>query len=235
MNSDSGGALEIGIECGVDAIALALEIVLREFFEQMILDHVNEVGGGAAFDAAAYKFQRRFFRGSDLVGGGVRVFDHLGEDAVAGFDGAIHVPFGGGVVIRSANDAAEESGFAEGELADVFTEVGLGSLSEAANREAAAIAEIDFVGIELKNLLFGEAVIDFDRHQHFFYFAAPFAFGGKEKAAGNLHVNRAGALGFLADAQVRHSGAENANPVETTVLEKAFVFGGDNGIGENLW
>ena len=94
---------------------------------------------------------------------------------------------------------AEESGFAEGELADVFAEVGLGGLSESADGEAAAIAEIDFVGIELENLLFGEALVDFDSHQHFFYFAAPFALGGEEKAAGHLHVNGAGALGFLAD------------------------------------
>ncbi len=59
-----GRALEIGIERGVDAIALVFEIGLGEIFEQVVFHHVHKIGSGAAADAAADEFQL------GLLGGG---------------------------------------------------------------------------------------------------------------------------------------------------------------------
>ncbi len=132
----------------------------------------------------------------------VAVLDHLRQHAVARFFGAVHVALGGGIAIGCANDAGEESGFAEGELAHVLAEIGLGGFAKSADGKTAAIAQINFVGIQLENLLLGKALVDFDRHQNFFYLAAPFALGGEEKAARHLHIDGAGALGFLAAAKV---------------------------------
>src|SRR6516164_8319880 len=187
----------------------------------MVLHHVNEVRRSAAVDSAPDEFEWDLLRGSSLLIGNIVILDHLSKNAVARFDGAVHVGFGGGIVIRRANDAAEECRFAEAQIAHVFSEICLRRFAKTPNRKAAAIAQIDFIGVKLKNLLFREPVIDLDRHQHFFYLAAPFALGGKEEAARHLHIYRAGALGFLSHAQIGQSGANYAHPVESAVFEES--------------
>ena len=108
---------------------------------------------------------RTIFRGSALgvldVGfGDVFVFEHLGQDAVARLIAALGMAVGGGVVVGSANDAGEIGVFGERKLAQIFAEVGDAGFGEAANAEAAAIAEIDLVGVELENLLLVEALLE---------------------------------------------------------------------------
>ena len=140
----------------------------------------------------------------------------------------------GGVMIGCADDATEECSFAEAEIAHVFSEVSLRRFAKSSNRKAAAISEIDLIGVELKDLLLREAMIDFDRHQNFFHLTAPLSLGGEEKAASHLHVDRAGALGLLPHAEIGQGSANHAHPVEPAMLEETFVFGGDYGINENL-
>ncbi len=129
---------------------------------------------------------------------------------------------------------ARKGTFAEGELADVLAEIGFGGLAESADGKTAAIAEINFVGIQLENLLFGIALVDFHSHQDFFYLAAPFALGGEEKAARHLHINGAGALRFLAAAKVSEGRAEYADDVQATMLEETFVLGRQDRVHEIL-
>ncbi len=211
---------------------MRLQIGLGILLEQMILHHIHEIGGRAAFHAAADEPQFRFLRGSLLVRLDVVVLHHLSEDAVAGFHGAVHVTLGGGIAIGRANNTGDKCRFAHSEFADVFAKVSLGSFAEPADGKAAAVAEINFVGVQLEDLLFREALIKLESHQHFFHFAAPLALGGEEKTARHLHVDSAGALGFVTGAKIGQSGADDANDVEAAMLEEAFVFGGENSVHE---
>ncbi len=53
VNRGGGSALQAGIESRIDPVALALQVIFREFLEKMVLYHVHKVGRGAAVDAAA--------------------------------------------------------------------------------------------------------------------------------------------------------------------------------------
>jgi hypothetical protein len=106
----------------------------------------------------------------------------------------------------------------------------LSALAESANGEAAAIAQVNLVRVELENLLFGKALVDLKGHQRFFHLAAPLALGGKEKASRYLHIDRAGALGAMANLQIGERGAHDAYDIETAVFKESLVFRGENGV-----
>src|SRR5277367_2342000 len=139
--------LQLGIESGVNAKALRFQIGFGEILEEVVFDHVHEVGRGAAIHAAIDEVEFRFFGSVGLFLGDVTIFDHLRQQAVARFFGTIEVALGGGVAIGGANDSGKKSAFAQGELADILAEIGFGGLAEAANGKTAAVAEIDFVGV----------------------------------------------------------------------------------------
>src|ERR1700683_252780 len=147
LDGGARGSLKLGVQCGVDAIALGLKICFRKLIEKMVFHHVDEVRSGTAFDASANEV-KFFFLGSV----GVRlcdiaILDHLAEDAVARFDGAIHVAFSRRVAIGRADASGQECGFAQAYLAHVLAEVSLRAFSETSNGKAATITEINFVGV----------------------------------------------------------------------------------------
>ena len=59
---------------------------------------------------------------------------------------------------------------------NVLVEIGQRSLAKAVDGESSAIAEINFIGIQLKNLLLGETVLQFQCHHGFGNLATPGAF-----------------------------------------------------------
>ncbi len=76
-------------------------------------------------------------------------------------------------------------------------------------------------------------MFEFEGDHGFGEFATPGAFVRKEEGARDLHGDGAGALIVLAGvAEVGPGGAEDADEVETTVVEEALVFGGENGMDE---
>src|SRR5579862_6082857 len=200
----------------------------------MVFDHVDKVRTVGGIDGGAYEFELVGFGCFEILGGDVAVFDHLGEDAVAGVDGAVGMDLGVCVVGRSADDATEESALGDVEVANILAKVSLGGFTKSANGERAAIAEVNLVGIEGEDLLFAEALIKLESDDGFFDFAAPAAFGGKEEGASNLHIDGGGALRFGTVPKVGPSGAEDADGVEAAVVEEALIFGRKHGFNEDF-
>jgi hypothetical protein len=176
--------------------------------------------------------QLLFLGGVHLRGGDVAVVEHFPENAVAHFIRAIRMDFGGRVAVRRANDSGEKRAFTERQFANVLAKVGLRGFAESADGEAAAIADVNFVGVQLENLLLAEALVELDGDDGLFDLPLPIALGGEEEAARQLHVNRARALRFLAAANIRPRRAENADEVEAAVLEESLVFGGKHGLNK---
>ncbi len=112
-------------------------------------------------------FSLAFLAADFFVGGDVAVLDHLRQHAVARLFGAVEMALGRGIAVGRANDSREKRRLARADLADVLAEIGLRGFAEAANRKAAAIAEINIVGVELENLLLGEALVELGGHQDF--------------------------------------------------------------------
>src|SRR5690348_18472133 len=104
------------------------------------------------------------------------------------------MPLDRGIAVRRTNDPREERALREVQIANVFPEVRFGGLAESPDSEAAAVPEVNLVGVQFKNALLGETVVEFERHHGFRQLAAPDALRGEEKAARHLHVNGAGAF-----------------------------------------
>ena len=221
------------VKRGVDAEIFADELLLGIFVEEVVFDHVDEIGSFAAGDRGADDFQRGALGVLDVGFGDVLVIEHLRQDAVARLIAALGMAVGGGVIVGSADDAGEVGVFGERKLAQIFAEVGDAGFGKAANAEAAAIAEVNLVGVELKNLLFVEALLELHRDHQLGEFAAPGALVGEEKRARDLHRDRAGALVVVAGvAEVGPGRADDADEVEAAVFEEALVFGGDDRVDQ---
>ena len=132
------------------------------------------------------------------------------------------------------DDPGEKRGFRQGHFAEILVEVRQRSLAKSVNREAAAVPEIDFIGVELENLLLVEAVLEFQRYDRFGNLAPPGPVRAEKEAARHLHRDRAAALNARPVAQVGPGRAQNPDRIESRMLEKAPVFHGKHGIAQNL-
>src|SRR5262249_34019760 len=106
-------------------------------------------------------------------------------------------------------------------------EVSNAGFRKTTDAEAAAIAEVDLVGVQLENLLLVETLFEFERDHRFGEFATPGSFVRKEKSTSDLHGDGAGTLIVLAGvADIGTSGTGDANEIEAAVIEEALVLSG---------
>ncbi len=100
-----GSPLQGGIKRGVNAKIFAQQVAFGVFVEQVVLDHVDEVGGFAAGDGGFDDVQRGLFGLLNIFLVDVFVLQHLREHAVARLRAALWVTVGGGIIVGRANDA----------------------------------------------------------------------------------------------------------------------------------
>ena len=222
------GALQLRIERGVNAEALRFQILLRKMFEQMILDHVHKIRRGAAARPAVQKLQFLFLGVVGLLLRDVAVLDHLRQHPVSRFFRALRMPLRRSVTIRRPDNSAQKRALPHAQLAHVLAKIRFGRFAESANRKTAAIPQVDFVRVQLKNLLLRIALVDFHRHQHFFHFAAPFALRRKKETPRHLHINRTGALRLLPPAHIGQRRTEHPHDIQTAMLEETLILRGQH-------
>src|SRR5579871_5910039 len=154
-----------------------------------------------------------------LVLGDIAGFDHGVEDQVAALDGALRMAEGREVV-RALDHAGEQRAFGQVELLDVFAEVSLRGFAKPVDGKAAALSEVDLVGVELEDLLLGKAVFELESDDDLDDLALDALFRGKEESARQLHGERRSALGFLSGGHVADGGFGEAEIVDAAVLEE---------------
>ena len=96
-----------------------------------------------------------------------------------------------------------------------------------------ADAEIDFVEVELEDLLLRERALDLHREQRFLDLAGHRHFVGQQEVLGDLLRDRGRALRTAAGAvvlDVGQAGARDAREVDAAVLVEALVLGRDEGV-----
>ena len=157
------------------------------------MHQVDEVGRFAGVDAAGSEMERFGLGVLGLVFGDGAGFDHGVEDEVAALDGALGMAEG--IEPAGALDHAGKQGaLGEIELAHILAEVGLDGLAEAVDGEAAALPEVDLVGIHLEDLLLGEAMLELKGDDDLDELALEAALRSEEEAARQLHGERRAAL-----------------------------------------
>src|SRR5262245_11930987 len=139
------------------------------------------------------------------------------------------------VVILRENNAGQERAFWERQLPQILAEIRHARLREAADPEAPAVPEVDFIRVHLENLLFGETLLELEAQHRFGELAPPVAVRTQEERAGDLHCDGARALQVCSMPQVVPRRAEDANEVEARMLEESLVLGRPNGVDQRRW
>src|SRR2546421_9686 len=118
--------------------------------------------------------------------------------AVASLHSALRVTVSGRIIIWRANNSREVGAFRQPQLSQILSEVGHAGFRESANAKAPAVAQVNFVGVQLEDLLLVEALLELDRNHGFGELPPPVAIGRQKERARHLHRNGAGALIVLA-------------------------------------
>ena len=93
--------------------------------------------------------------------------------------------------------AGEQGGLGEVELAEIFAEEGLGGLAEAVDGVAAALAEVDLVGVHLEDLLLVEAGFELEGDDDLDELARDALLRREEEATGELLGEGGAAAGHV--------------------------------------
>ena len=157
----------------------------------------------------------------------VLVVEHLRQHAIASLHSALRVAVSGRIVIRRTNDPGEVRAFRQRQLPQILSEVSDTGLGKSAYAKTPAVAQINFVGIQLEDLLLVEALLQLDGNHGFGQFPPPIALRREKERPRHLHGDGAGALVVL--AAVAHVGprrSHDADEVKAAVLEEPLVLSG---------
>ena len=193
------------------------------------MNQVDEVGRLAGVDAGVDEMQRLGLGALGLILGDGAGFDHGVEHQVAALDGALGMAEGIEVV-GPLDDAGEQRALGQIELAHIFAEVGLRRLAEAVDGEAAALAEVDLVGVHLEDLLLGEAMLELEGDDDLGELALDALLGrrGRSRAPAAWSAwSRPAACGGQTS---RQTASASAAVVDAAVLEEAAVLDGEHGL-----
>ena len=228
-----GGALQIRIERGVDAVRLIVQFVLAKLVDQRVAHHVDEVWSVAGFDVQRRKLQRcglGFFGVG--AGNGVRL-SHGVEHSVA----ALERPLGMAIWRQGTgrlDQAGKQGSFGQRDVFQVLVEVRPRGFREAADGERSALAEVDAIAVELEDLLLAEFLLEFERDHDFRQLALDGLFRRQEERSRQLHGDGRSALLVALAGNVDPEGLREAQEVDAAMLEETAVFDGENRVDHHL-
>ncbi|MNS57828.1 hypothetical protein D3C72_907270 [compost metagenome] len=122
---------------------------------------------------------------------------------------------------RRLGDAREHGGLGRGDFGQRLAEIRARGGREAVG----AVAQVDLVHVELKDLVLGELGFDLERQQQFVELARIGLFRRQVEVARDLHGDRAAALRLGALDDVGQHRARHAHPVDAAVAVEAVVLG----------
>ena len=130
--------------------------------------------------------------------------------------------------VRALNGAGQQRAFGSIEAAEVFAEECLRSLAKPVDREAAALTEIDLIGIHLEDLLLAKPRFELERNHDLAELAGEFFLRTKEEPAGELHRQRRSTAFLLVREDILHAALDHTEIVDATMLEEPAVFNRDD-------
>ena len=234
-DSLGGCLLHLQIERGVNPVTLRKQVVFGELRKQLIFHQVDEARSLNALHIAQHHAQwspAGFFR----FGGREHTqIQHASEHKVAALQGPRGILVGR-VDVRPANHPGEQGGLRDVEAADILVEVSSRRLAESVNGKTPALAQVDLVRVQFKNLFLGQALLQQEGQKGFRYFTADPALRGKpENAPRQLHGEGTAALyDFFAPEKVVRGGSEDAVKVHSVMREKAVIFRRQDGVNHRL-
>ena len=231
LDGSGSDGLQVGIERRVDAEVLVGEVLVADALDELVVYQVDEVGGFAGVDVGRREMERLSFSAVCLGLGDGSGFDHGVEDDVAALNGTLRMPVG----IETAwtlDHSGEQSVLRGIQLLEVFAEEGLRSLTKAVDVVAAAMAEVDLVGVHLEDLLFRESCFELKGDEQLDHLPLEAFFWRQEEVFGKLlRKSRSTATAFAGE-DIGDSALDKAAVVEPAMFEEVAIFYGCDGLNK---
>ena len=228
-----GRALQVGIECRIDAIGLIVQLVLVELVDQRIAHQVDVVRSITGFDVRRRQLERRGF---GLVrfrpGNRVRV-GHSVQHDIAAIQRAL------GMAVRRKitgrlNQPGQQCRLRQRDVLEIFVEIGFRCLCESADGERSPLSQVNPVCVKLENLLLAELLLEFERNHDFRQLPLDRLLRREEKCPRKLHGDGRTALLVALPGYVNPEGLCQTQKIHAPMLEKAPVFDGEHGIDHHF-
>ena len=211
-----------------------VEVRLAHVLHQPVAHQVDEVRRLARIDVHGPQVQRlslgpyRFFL-SDLSR-----LHHGVEHHVAAGNHPVRMAIG--IEITWVLDhAGEHRALRQVQILHVFAEISLRRLAKAVDGEASLLPQRDLVGIDLKDLLLVEAILQLESDGNFDDLALQPLLRCQEEAARQLHGERGSALPPPAQPQIVAQRPQQAEVVDPAVIKETPVLDRSYGIDQIGW
>ena len=226
-----GGLLQVGVNGGVDAQGLLIQVVIAVLVGELVFHQVNEVGRVAGFIVG-----RRQLKWSGLGAIGLVARDGAGlhhgvEHEVAALEGTLGMPVRRKIA-GTLNDSGQQGAFRQSEILYVLVEVGARAFAHTHDAETAALPERNLVGIHLEDALLGELLLQVHRDNHLGQLALYGLLGGEKESARKLHSEGRAALAAVAVHDVSHGSFDQAVVIYAAMLEEAAILDGDHSVDQ---
>src|SRR5437016_8115069 len=132
------------------------------------------------------------------------------------------------------DEPGQQGRLGQGDVFQVFVEVGARRLGQSADGEGAALSEINPVRVEFENLLLAELLLQLDRNQHLHQFSLQSFFGRQEESPGELHGDGGTALFVFLVGEINPRRFHQAKIIHAIVLKEAAIFNGQDRIHHHL-
>src|SRR5215469_4465597 len=132
------------------------------------------------------------------------------------------------------NDSGKQGRFRQRQILYIFAEIGARGLGKTADGKGSALSQRNPVGVNLKDLLFRELLLQLDGDEHLGQLPLDGPFRGQEKPPRELHGQRGPALLIALPGHVDPGSFGEPHEVDPVVLEEAAVLDGQNRVDQNL-
>ena len=176
-----------------------------------------------------FSSQRRTLGALRFGRGDLAVLQHVVDHQVPATQCALRI-VDRRICVGSLGKPRQDRRFLQGEVLGLLAEVEVGARLEAVH----AVAEINLVGVQSKDLRLGEAPLNLDGQHHFLHLAPEIAVGRKKQVARELHGQRRSALGPAVEQDIAPGRAEHPPDIHAPVLLEFLVLGRDQRIAQHL-
>src|SRR6185312_4130382 len=177
--------LQRRVKRGVNAIAFRVEVLFTVFVDQLFLNKINKVRRVTSFNVLWRQLERSGLGRVSLSTSDVAGFNHGFQHKVSAVLRALWMPIRREIT-WPLYQTGEQSGFRQADVFEVFAKICLCRLTETSDGEGSALPHINLVGIKLKNLFLGKALLQLNGDQDFRQLASKLFFRRKKEAASHL-------------------------------------------------
>ena len=229
MKNPGGNILKFRIQRGTNNQTAFIKRFFAKVVVYLTADFLAEIFGIFQKTAAAFNGRQRLFFGRcGLFLRNIAFFGHAVQHPVAATDSGLVFAFRM-IVVRTFGQRRQIGDFFNVQLIERLAEV----IQRGGGHAVRTVAQINFIQIKLKDMVFAERVLNAGGKNRFLNLAGIGKLGRKQHVFGHLLGNGRSAGGTPAAADVfdvAEQRADNADIVNAAVRIEIFVFGGDESV-----